>query len=87
MAFISSPLGHLPTNTMTSEQLTKLKSIFCTSVTDSMDIETLIEIVYEQLLKSYDNYDERDMQEEITSYFNDDGEEYNNLLREVTPIS
>ena len=85
MAFISSPLGHLPTNTMTSEQLTKLKSIFCTSVTDSMDIETLIEIVYEQLLKSYDNYDERDMQEEITSYFNDDGEEYNNLLREVTP--
>ena len=87
MAFISSPLGHLPTNTMTSEQLTKLKSIFCTSVTDSMDIETLIEIVYEQLLKSYDNYDERDMQEEITSYYNDDGEEYNNLLREVTPIS
>jgi len=87
MAFISSPLGHLPTNTMTSEQLTKLKSIFCTSVTDSMDIETLIEIVYEQLLKSYDSYDERDMQEEITSYFNDDGEEYNNLLREVTPIS
>ena len=85
MAFISSPLGHLPTNTMTSEQLTKLKSIFCTSVTDSMDIETLIEIVYEQLLKSYEQYDERDMQEEITSYFNDDGEEYNNLLREVTP--
>ena len=72
---------------MTSEQLTKLKSIFCTSVTDSMDIETLIEIVDEQLLKSYDSYDERDMQEEITSYFNDDGEEYNNLLREVTPIS
>ena len=87
MAFISSPLGHLPTNTMTSEQLTKLKSVFCATVTDSMDVETLIEIVYEQLLKSYDSYDERDMQEEITSYFNDDGEEYNNLLREVTPIS
>ena len=87
MAFISSPLGHLPTNTMTSEQLTKLKSVFCATVTDSMDIETLIEIVYEQLLKSYDSYDERDMQEEITSFFNDDGEEYNNLLREVTPIS
>ena len=87
MAFVSSPLGHLPTNTMTPEQLTNLKSIFCASVTDSMDIETLIEIVYEQLLKSYDSYDETDMQEEITSYFNDDGEEYNNLLREVTPIS
>ena len=87
MAFISSPLGHLPSNTMTSEQLTKLKSVFCATVTDSMDVETLIEIVYEQLLKSYDSYDERDMQEEITSYFNDDGEEYNNLLREVTPIS
>ena len=94
MAFISSPLGHLPTsvvsplqeNTMTSDQLTKLKSVFCASVTDSMDIETLIEIVYEQLLKSYDSYDETDMQEEILSYFNDDGEEYNNLLREVTLV-
>ena len=86
MAFISSPLGHLPTNTMTSDELTKLKSVFCINVTDSMDIETLIEIVYEQLLKSYEYYDERDMQEEIVSFFNDDGEEYKNLLREVTLV-
>jgi|TARA_Y100000015_G_scaffold42132_1_gene49174 hypothetical protein len=87
MAFISSPLGHLPTNTMTPEQLNKVKAKFCLSVTDNMDIDTLIEIVYDQLIQSYEQYDERDMQEEITSYFNDDGEEYNNLLREVTPIS
>ena len=87
MAFISSPLGHLPTNTMTSEQLTKLKSVFCASVTDNMDIDTLIEIVYDQLIQSYEQYDETDMQDEITSYFNDNSEEYNNLLREVTPIS
>jgi len=86
MAFISSPLGHLPTNTMTSDELTKLKSVFCINVTDSMDLETLIEIVYEQLLKSYEYYDERDMQEEIVSFFNDDGEEYKNLLREVTLV-
>jgi len=86
MAFISTPLGHLPTNTMNSEQLTKLKSVFCINVTDSMDLETLIEIVYEQLLKSYEYYDERDMQEEIVSFFNDDGEEYKNLLREVTLV-
>ena len=70
-------------NKMTSEQLDKLKSIFCLSVTDNMDIETLIEIVYEQLLKSYDSYNEIDMQEEITSYFNDDGEEYNRFITEV----
>ena len=71
---------------MTSDELTKLKSVFCINVTDSMDIETLIEIVYEQLLKSYEYYDERDMQEEIVSFFNDDGEEYKNLLREVTLV-
>jgi len=71
---------------MNSEQLTKLKSVFCINVTDSMDLETLIEIVYEQLLKSYEYYDERDMQEEIVSFFNDDGEEYKNLLREVTLV-
>ena len=87
MAFISSPLGHLPTNTMTSEQLNKVKQLFCERVVDSMDVETLCEIVYDQLFKSYDQYDETDMQDEITSYFNDNSEEYNNLLREVTPIS
>ena len=53
-------------------------------VVDSMDIDTLIEIVYDQLFKSYDQYDETDMQFEVTDFFNDNGEEFNNLLREVS---
>ena len=85
MAFISSPLGHLPTNTMTPEQLNKLKQLFCERLVDSMDLDTLCEIVYDQLFQSYNQYDEVDMQDEVTSYFNDNSEEYNNLLREVTP--
>ena len=85
MAFISSPLGHLPTNTMTPEQLNKVKAKFCERVVDSMDLDTLIEIVYDQLIQSYEQYDERDMMYEVTDYWGDNGEEYNNLLREVTP--
>ncbi len=72
-------------NKMSKEQLNRLKQLFCERVVDSMDIETLCEVVYDQLFLSYDQYDETDMQDEITSYFNDNSEEYNNLLREVTP--
>ena len=49
-----------------------------------MDIDTLMEIVYDQLYSSYEQYDEKDMLFEISDYFNDNGEEYNNLLREVS---
>ena len=72
-------------NKMPKEQLNKLKQVFCERVVDSMDLDTLCEIVYDQLFQSYDQYDETDMQDEITSYFNDNSEEYNILLREVTP--
>ena len=53
-------------------------------VVDSMDIDTLIEIVYDQLYSSYEQYDEKDMMFEVTDFYNDNGEEYNNLLREVS---
>ena len=69
---------------LSKEQTQKLKEIFCERVVDSMDLDTLCEIVFDQLMGSYDNYDQKDMQFEVTDFFNDNGEEYNNLLREVS---
>ena len=69
---------------MNQEKLIQIKKRFCLDVVDSMDIDTLIEIVYDQLIESYANYDEKDMMFEITDFYNDNGEEYNNLLREVS---
>lgn len=69
---------------MHKEKLIQIKKRFCLDVVDSMDIDTLIEIVYDQLIESYANYDEQDMMFEISDFYNDNGEEYNNLLREVS---
>lgn len=69
---------------MHKEKLIQIKKRFCLDVVDSMDIDTLIEIVYDQLIESYANYDEQDMMFEISDFYNDKGEEYNNLLREVS---
>ena len=69
---------------MHKEKLIQIKKRFCLDVVDSLDIDTLIEIVYDQLIESYANYDEQDMMFEVTDFYNDNGEEYNNLLREVS---
>ena len=69
---------------MHKEKLIQIKKRFCLDVVDSMDIDTLIEIVYDQLYSSYEQYDEKDMRLEVTDFYNDNGEEYNNLLREVS---
>ena len=69
---------------MHKEKLIQIKKRFCADVVDSMDIDTLIEIVYDQLYSSYEQYDEKDMMFEVTDFYNDKGEEYNNLLREVS---
>ena len=69
---------------LNEDQLKQLKKKFCIDVTDNMDMDTLLEIVYDQLIESYANYDEQDMMFEVTDFYNDNGEEYNNLLREVS---
>lgn len=69
---------------LSKEQTQKLKEIFCERVVDSMDLDTLIELAFDQLIVAYKHYDQKDMQFEITDYFNDQGEEYDNLLREVS---
>ena len=72
---------------LTPNQLQQLKEKQRASVVDNMELDTLIEIVYDQLLGSYHHYDQQDMKEEIVSYFCDDDQEYNTLINEVNPYS
>ena len=72
---------------MNQEKLIQIKKRFCIDVVDSMDLDTLLEIVYDQLIGSYDNYDEKDMMFEISDYYNDEGQEYNKLLEEVNQLN
>jgi tetrahydromethanopterin S-methyltransferase subunit A len=72
------------TDNLSKEKLIQIKKRFCLDVVDSMDIDTLMEIVYDQLYSSYEQYDEKDMMFEVTDFYNDNGEEYDNLLREVS---
>ena len=69
---------------LSKEQTQKLKEIFCERVVDSMDLDTLCEIVFDQLMGSYDKFNQEDMMYDVTDFFNDNGEEYNNLLKEVS---
>ena len=69
--------------TLTPEQLIKLKRQFCTQVTDSMDLDTLIDIVSDSLIDSYITFNEEEMKEEIVNYYCNDDEEYNNLVNQL----
>ena len=71
------------TMTLTPEQLIKLKRQFCTQVTDSMDLDTLIDIVSDSLIDSYITFNEEEMKEEIVNYYCNDDEEYNNLVNQL----
>ena len=72
------------TNNLNQDKLIQIKTRFCLDVVDSMDIDTLMEIVYDQLYSSYEQYDEKDMIFEVSDYYNDKGEEYKNILKEVS---
>jgi hypothetical protein len=72
---------------LTDNQLIELKKNFCLEVTDNMDMNTLLEIVFDQLFDSYDDFDQEEMKEEIVSYYCDDEEEYNKLVNQINPYT
>lgn len=71
---------------LTSDQLTKVKEKFCLNLVDNMDLDTLIEIVHEQLMQGYDDFDQEEMKEEVVSYYGEDTTEYDKIVNTVTNI-
>lgn len=71
---------------LNEDQLKQLKKKFCIDVTDNMDMDTLLEIVYDQLMESYDDFDQEEMKEEIVSYYCDDPTEYNTMVESISNV-
>ena len=70
-------------NQLTSDQLTKVKEQFCINLVNNMDSDTLRGIVSEQLMQSYDDWDEVEFKEEVNNYYYDD-EVYDDIVNTVT---
>jgi len=68
---------------LTDDQLIQLKKKFCQTVTNDMDIDTLYEIVFDQLMNSYDDFDQEEMKEEVISYYCNDPTEYNTMVNQI----
>ena len=71
---------------LNEDQLKQLKKKFCIDVTDNMDMDTLLEIVCDQLMESYDDFDQEEMKEEIVSYYCDDPTEYNTMVESISDV-
>ena len=71
---------------LNEDQLKQLKKKFCIDVTDNMDMDTLLEIVYDQLMESYDDFDQEEMKEETVSYYCDDPTEYNTMVESISNV-
>ena len=57
---------------LTQDQLTKVKEKFCLNIVDNMDLDTLKDIVSDQLIQSYDDWDEVEFKDEVVSYYGED---------------
>ena len=68
---------------LTDDQLIQLKKKFCQTVTEDMDIDTLKDIVSEQLMQGYDDFDQEEMKEEVISYYCNDPTEYNTMVDQI----
>ena len=69
---------------LTQEQLLKVKEQFCDSIVYDMDLDTLRDIVSEQLMRSYDDWNEVEFKDEVINYYNEDDTQYNNIVNTVT---
>ena len=68
---------------LTQKQLLKVKEQFCINLVNNMDSDTLRGIVSEQLMQSYDDWDEVEFKEEVINYYYDD-EVYDDIVNTVT---
>ena len=51
-----------------------------------MDLDTLKDIVSEQLMQGYDDFDQEEMKDEVVSYYNEDNTQYDIIVNTVTNI-
>ena len=60
------------TITMNKEQLDQLKRSYAEMIVDGMDMDTLIEMAEDSIVKQVKNYDYEDLKEEISDMYGED---------------
>ena len=57
---------------LTQEQLSRLKSNYVETIIDGMDTKTMMAIIYDYLMESFELYTADEMKEEILSQYDED---------------
>ncbi len=60
------------TITMNKEQLDQIKRSYAEMIVDGMDMDTLIEMAEDSIVKQVKNYDYEDLKEEISDMYGED---------------
>jgi len=69
--------------TLSSEQLDEIIEQYCNRVVDEMDVKSMEQMLYDMLVDSFQQSSEHDMEELITSIY--DEEYWQDLVESVTP--
>ena len=72
---------------LNEDQLNQLKKKFCLALTEDMELETLYEIVFDQLMDGYEDYNQEEIKEEIISYCCGAEEYYEDWVNEINPYT
>ena len=70
---------------LSKDQIEKIADEFANRQVDSMDIDTLTEIVYDQLNDYYSRCTAEEIEEEVNNYYCGDTKEWDNLVEKYTP--
>jgi hypothetical protein len=57
---------------MNNDQLASLKSNYAEMIVEGMDYKTMVAIIYDYLMESFELYTEDEMREEILSHYDED---------------
>ncbi len=65
---------------LTKKQIQFIADKFANEQVDSMDMDTLIQIAYDQLFDYYVTCNDEELKEEFVNYHNDDEKEWDNVI-------
>ena len=70
--------------TLTSDQISKLVSLYAERVVDNMDVRDLCAFAIDTICDNMTDYNESELMEELSHYYDDD--ELNELVESVTNV-
>ena len=69
---------------LTLKQRELIADKFANDIVDAMDMDTLIQIAYDQLYEYYSNCSTDELEEEVVNHFCGDSEQWESYVEQVT---